>query len=276
MKRIKSYFQQLFQIMSQNEMRILPGNLAFFLTLSIMPLLTLIGIICSAFSLSTTEVTEMLGDVLPEGIVSILQPFFSAGSDTSQLILLLIVGFVVASNGAYAIILASNQFYKIEDSNYLARRIKAFFLTIILLLMFMFVLVVLAFGNTILKFILSFDIFNYIALDIYSIFILFKWPTAFFIIYFLIKLLYTMAPDRKIPSKYVTIGAMFTTIGWLIGTAIYSLYANNFANYERFYGNLSNIAMLMLWIYLISYVFVLGIAINTSYYGFNDEKRCIE
>lgn len=276
MKTIKLYFHRFFQIMSQNEMKILPGNLAFFLILSIMPLLTLLGIICSTFSLSTVEVTEILHDVLPEGIISILQPFFTAGSDTPHLVILLIVGFIVASNGAHAIILASNQFYKIKNSNYLARRIKAFFLTIILLLMFLFVLVVLAFGNTILKFILSLDIFQYISIDIYSIFILFKWPTAFFIIYFLVKVLYTMAPDKKVPSKYVTIGAMFTTIGWLIGTAVYSLYANNFANYERFYGNLSNIAMLMLWIYLISYIFVLGIAINTSYYEFNDEKRSIE
>jgi len=277
MNKIKSYLKNLFEIMSKNEMRILPGNLAFFLTLSIMPILTLIGVICSTFSLSTVEVTEMLSDVLPDGIISILQPFFSAGSsDTSHLIILLILGFIVASNGAHAIILASNQFYKIKDSNYLARKIKAFFLTVILLLMFVFVLVVLAFGNTILKFVLSFDIFSSIATDIYSIFILFKWPTAFLVIYCLIKLLYTMAPDKKVSSKYVTTGAMFTTLGLLIGTAIYSLYANNLANYERFYGNLSNIAMLMLWIYLISYIFVLGIAINTSYYGLDEEKRSIE
>lgn len=274
MNRIKSFLNNLFLIMSKNEMKILPGNLAFYLTLSIMPLLTLVGIICSEFSLSTNEFTQVLGDLLPEGIISVLQPFFSVtDGDASHLIILLVIGFIIASNGADAFILASNQFYKIKDSSYLVRRIKAFFLTIVLMLMFIFMLVVIAFGNIILKFILSFDVFSTVASTIYSIFILLKWPTAFLVTYCLIKILYTMAPDKKVSSKYVTKGTIFATIGLLIGTAIYSLYANNLANYERFYGGLSNIAMLMLWIYLISYIFVLGIAINTSYYELDDEKE---
>ena len=99
---------------------------------------------------------------------------------------------------------------------------------------------------------------------------------AFIIMFCLIKAIYTMAPDKKVSSMYVNKGALFTTVGWLFVTAIYAFYANNIANYNRFYGGLSNIAILMIWIYLISYVFVLGIAINTSYYEFEEEKECIK
>lgn len=270
------YLKKLLEIVTKQEMRILPGNLAFFLVLSIMPIITLLGIICSTLSVSITDVTDMLNDFLPQGIVTLLEPFFTASSDTPHLIVLLIIGFIVASNGAHAIILASNELYKTEGRSSFSRRVKAFFLTIILLLMFIFALVVLAFGNIILKFILSLEIFKYVSLDYYSIFILLKWPTAFVIIFYLIKAMYTLAPDKKVGSKYVNKGAMFTTVVWLIVTAIYSFYATNIANYDRFYGGLSNIAMLMIWIYLISYVFVLGIAINTSYYGLDGEKEGIK
>lgn len=276
MEKVKIYLKNFFQIASTHEMRILPGNLAFFLMLSVMPLITLVGIICSTLPISVIDVSNMLNDFLPKGIVSVLEPFFTASSDTSHLIILLIIGFVVASNGAHAIILASNTLYKTEGRNYLFRRIKAFLLTIILMLMFVFALVVLAFGNIILKFILSLEVFSYISFDIYSLFVLLKWPTAFIIMFCLIKAMYTMAPDRKVSSMYVNKGALFTTVGWLLVTAIYAFYANNIADYNRFYGGLSNIAMLMIWIYLISYVFVLGIAINTSYYGFELEKEGIK
>ena len=89
--------------------------------------------------------------------------------------------------------------------------------------------------------------------------------------YILIKLLYALAPDKHIKSKNVTMGALFTTFGWTIVTAIYSYYANNLANYSVFYGGLSNLVVLMMWVYVISYILVMGIAINVSHYR-NEES----
>ena len=83
-------------------------------------------------------------------------------------------------------------------------------------------------------------------------------------IYVNLKLLYTIAPDKKIPSKSTTYGSIFTTIIWTIATAIFSYYLKYFANYNLIYGNLSSIIILMMWIYIISYVFVMGIAINAT------------
>lgn len=270
MEKIKVYLKKLYQIATRDEMRILPGSLAFSLVLSLMPILTLVGIICSKLPISLLEAMEIFDSFLPESFALVLSSFFKVDSGTG--IILLIIGFVVASNGAHAIILASNKLYKTDDASYIVRRIKALWITIILMLMFVFILTVLAFGNIILKFILSLELFSYIKVDIYSLFIWLKYPTAFIVIFSLVKAIYTMAPDKKIASKYVNKGAMFTTIGWIIVTLIYAFYATNIADYTRFYGNLSNIAMLMIWIYLVSYVFVLGIAINTSYYGLSDEN----
>ena len=129
---------------------------------------------------------------------------------------------------------------------------------------FIFILIVLAFGNKIVSFILSLEMFSDISSNVYHIFVYLKWPIAFFMIYIIIKLIYTLAPDKSVKSKTVTKGAIFTTIGWLGVTAIYSYYANNVARYDLFYGNLSNIVILMMWIYVISYIFVIGIAINVN------------
>ncbi len=71
-----------------------------------------------------------------------------------------------------------------------------------------------------------------------------------------------MAPDRKIPGYSTTIGALFTAIGWIGVTYIYSYYISHFANYSVFYGTLANIVILMVWVYFLSYLFVIGMAMN--------------
>lgn len=57
---------------------------------------------------------------------------------------------------------------------------------------------------------------------------------------------------------------MFTTIMWLIATAVFRFYLEYFARYDILYGNLSSIIILMVWVYFLSYIFVLGMAINVS------------
>jgi uncharacterized BrkB/YihY/UPF0761 family membrane protein len=71
-----------------------------------------------------------------------------------------------------------------------------------------------------------------------------------------------MAPDKKLISRHVSGGALFTTVAWIGITSLYSYYIANFANYSVFYGSLANIVILMIWVYLLSYAFVIGMAMN--------------
>ncbi|MDD3392978.1 MAG: YihY/virulence factor BrkB family protein, partial [Bacilli bacterium] len=178
----------------------------------------------------------------------------------------MITGFILASNGPHSIIIASNTLYSTENANYINRRIKSFVLSIILVILLVFIIVVLGFGNMIVKAIMDMDFLKNISDNLYFIFVLLKWPIAFILIFFTIKVIYTIAPDMNIRSKDVNIGSLFTTLCFMLATAVYSYYVTNFANYDIFYGSLSNIIILMMWIYILSYVLVLGIAINALYY----------
>lgn len=262
---LKAYLKKILDIAGLQEMRILPGHLAFFFVLSTIPMITIIGLVCGMFHISAFDIVNFLDSIIPHAVMELLTPFMEI-PPTDITGWFLILGFVLASNGAYSIILASNALYKIENDPYLLGRIKALFLTIILMVLFLFVVVFLAFGNSILKFVLGFEMFVSVADTIYAMFLYLKWPLAFIIVFLLVKMIYTIAPGKRISSKYVNKGAFFTTIGWIIATAIYSYYADNLANYNLFYGSLSNIIILMMWIYFIAYIFVIGIAINSSIY----------
>lgn len=266
MNLTKRYLKKLIKIIKKSEMRILPGNIAFFMVLSIFPIITLSGIFASMFHVSLNSILSMMNDILPGQVYNLILPYVSGNGMDIHIGFSMLLGYIFASNGAHSIIVCSNTLYDIPHSNYLNRRIKALFLTIILVVLFVFTLIVLAFGNSILQFILSFDFFGSFGDKIYYLFLLLKWPTAIIFIFFMIKLIFTVSPDKTIKSSNTTKGAFFTTISWMISTFIYSYYVQHFSHYDIFYGSLANIIIMMIWVYILAYTLVIGIAINTQSY----------
>lgn len=271
MIKIKKYFKKLYEIIITPSMFYLPGNIAFFLVLSIFPMLTLIGVIASSLGLNINSLVNIIDTTLPQEIAGVLDSFIQGKGFDSNIGIFMIIGFFLASNGSDAIILASNNLYGFPNSSYLKRRVKAIFMIILLLLLMMFMLGFVAFGNVLLNYLLSHVADQKLANVVYTLFVVLKWPLAIFVIFFNVKLIYTIAPDWKIMSKHTTKGAIFTTISWIIVVEIYSFWITNFANYDLFYGSLSNIVVLMLIIFAISYIFVIGIAINVKSYEYKLE-----
>lgn len=277
-EKIKSFFsmkhfKNLFKIISQQDLRILPGSIAFFLVMSIVPALLLAVLICSKMSISIETILDTFNEIIPKDVSNLLTPIITNIKVDNLSGWYIIFGLILASNGTHSIILASNTLYGVENKGYIYRRIKSLIMIVAVSIVFVFIVFVLGFGNSILKFVLSLNAFKEIGPDIYNTFIVLKWPIAIIIIAILIKVLYTLAPDKKIPSKFVNKGVIFTTIGWVLATALYSYYANNIANYSLIYGSLSSIIVLMIWFYAMAYILVIGIAINTNIYELDEKKR---
>ena len=51
---------------------------------------------------------------------------------------------------------------------------------------------------------------------------------------------------------------------WMLATQIYSGWVGNFAHYDIFYGSISNIIILLMWVYILAYIFVIGLIINAG------------
>ena len=267
---MKQFIKSIYDIIMKPEMMILPGQLAFFMILALFPLLTLIGYVGSSISIFSNAFVSLMNNVLPEGVAPVVIPFLTNSQITGNIAFFMIIGFYLISNGTNSLIVTSNALFGIEHAPFLKRRTKAFFMIILLMAIFIFNVLLLAYGNIIVKQIISLEIFENISQTLFVIFLLLKWPVAFICIFWMIKLIYTLAPDAPIPSKYMNSGALFTTFGWIIATALYSLYIANFANYKMFYGGISTIIVMMIWIYFLAYIIVMGIAINVTEY--EDEK----
>ena len=258
-KQCKRYINELFKVFQKRELRTLPGNIAFFAVLALIPIITIIIWIASYFSVSIDSVVNNIESILPPAVSNIIIKYISGNGFDTSLGTFNLIAFAIASNGTYAIIISSNTLYKVEKSDVIKDRIKSVILLIVLITLIVFLLLVPMFGGKILKLIGD----NYLTNELVIIYKLLKWPLTFLIIYCNLKLIYTIAPSEHIMSKDTTTGALFTTAIWTIATAIFSYYLQYFAKYDIIYGNLSSLIILMMWIYILSYVFVFGMAINT-------------
>ena len=260
MNKFLYYVKRAYNTFNQMEMRILPGNVAFFFVLALIPIITIIMVIASYFSISVDTIIHFIRTFIPEEASNIVVEAISGKGFDSSVGAFNVIALFVASNGTYAIVNASNTLYQVNNSDPLKDRIKSIILLLVLLLLIVFLLLVPMFGEKILSLFSEFGFIKELKL-LYNIF---KWPLTIFFMYSNLKLIYTIAPSKQVASSSTTYGAIFTTVIWTVATAIFSYYLKYFANFILIYGNLSSIIILMMWLYIISYVFVMGIAINVT------------
>ena len=212
MARIKNIVKRLWQIMNEPDVRILPGQIAYFLILSIFPMLMLIGWIVSKFSMPLEDLLEFFEKTFPKNVYDTILPFIQGKGFDVNVGLFIIFGFILASNGTHSIILASNKLYGFKDDDWIKRRIKAIILIILIIGLILVTMIVLAFGNDITKMI--FDLLKVKTKGnlLYKLIIYIKWPIAMFVILLVLKMIYVIAPDKKIMSKNTSRGAIFSTI----------------------------------------------------------------
>ena len=125
-KTIKEFFQNFVRVIRRSDMVILPGNLAFFLVLAIIPSLGLISYAASMLNLSVSVLYDFIANSFSKDMANLILGVNLSNSSGIHFFITLIVGFYIASNGADSIITASNTIYGIENKSWLKRRLKAF------------------------------------------------------------------------------------------------------------------------------------------------------
>jgi membrane protein len=92
-----------------------------------------------------------------------------------------------------------------------------------------------------------------------------RWPLMALLVLALLSLIYRYGPCRTNAKwRWVSVGSLFATAVWLLASAGFSLYVSNFANYDRTYGSLGAVIVLLLWLYISFFIVLLGAEINAE------------
>ncbi len=77
--------------------------------------------------------------------------------------------------------------------------------------------------------------------------------------------LYRFAPDRDYPQwRWASGGAILATVAWIIASVLFSIYVSNFGSYNATYGSMGAVIVLLTWLFLTSYLILLGAELNAE------------
>ncbi|MDY7012488.1 MAG: YihY/virulence factor BrkB family protein [Cyanobacteriota bacterium] len=93
---------------------------------------------------------------------------------------------------------------------------------------------------------------------------LLSWPVALGIVSIAFAFVYRYGPSRRLRGTPIVPGAILAALSWAGISALFRLYVNNFGNYNRVYGTVGAAIVLMLWLYMSSFVMLLGAQLNTT------------
>jgi membrane protein len=92
-----------------------------------------------------------------------------------------------------------------------------------------------------------------------------EWPLLVAVVLIGLAVLYRYAPDRERPQwRWVSAGAITATSLWIIASVGFTIYVANFNSYEKTYGSLGAVVILLTWLYLSAFVVLLGAVINAQ------------
>lgn len=260
---LMSIIKKLIKKIINDDIFALASQLAYNLILAFFPFLMFLMTLIGMSNLKSEDLLVNLQAILPinafELIKSTIMEVFEV-QKKGILWISIILALWTSSSGFSGVIKGLNKAYEVrEERSYFKVTFISILCTIAFALLILATLFLMVFGGLIGKFFMSRLPFD----DV----IKFTWDMIRYIILISIMILtfaslYHFTPSRKLGWDEVLPGAVTSTIGWLAVSYIFSFYVNNFSNYSRFYGSLGAVFALMTWLYLTSFILLIGGEIN--------------
>lgn len=261
-KTLRSFSRQL----TLDHVNAYAAQSSFFVIIAMFPLLMLLLSLIRYTPVTEQVLVESTLAIMPNTldplIVQIISEMYGQ-ADFAIISITAVTALWSASKAILALIRGLNSVFGIDEKrNYFHLRIVASFYTIIFLLLIVLSLGFMVFGNSLLRFFsnnvpLLYELAELI-ISLRGLYIPIIFTIAF--VY-----LYRIVPNRDYTFFDHLPGALFSSLGWIIFSYVYSFYIDNFAGSTYFYGSLTTVVLLMLWIYICMYILFVGAEINIQF-----------
>lgn len=251
----------------RHNISLLGAGVALFIMLSIFPALNMAVSVYALFTSpeSIMSQVEPLRQLLPEPAFNILTEQLSelSGSDGATLNFTLLVSLVVwlwvARKGSKALVIACNVIYQ-EDE-------KRPFWGLLLVSMLFTLVGVLGFVMLALLAILLPIALGLVPMGdtVETMLSILRWPMLALVFTLVLQCVYRFAPNRKNAKwRWVSVGAIVATVLWLAASFGFTVYVQNFTNFNDTYGAIGGVIILILWFYISALVVLIGAEINAE------------
>ncbi|MBL0048434.1 MAG: YihY/virulence factor BrkB family protein [Bacteroidetes bacterium] len=178
----------------------------------------------------------------------------------------------LATDGIHAMISAFNKSNQsIETRSIWKIRLISVALVFILTFLILIAIALIVFSNVALDYLVS----KHLLVDSLTIYLLLigKWFVILGLFFCAFSFLYYLGPDQKLKWKFISAGSTFATVMSIIASLGFSFYVNHFGNYNKLYGSIGTLIVIMLWIYFNAIIILLGFELNASIHSAKLNRR---
>ncbi|MGM0641565.1 MAG: YihY/virulence factor BrkB family protein [Thermotogota bacterium] len=261
------FVKKLYIKSREDDIGFIAGYISFFLLLSIFPFFIFFFNLLRYTPIAHQDFIENILIEIPPETQDILKTIINETISSSSQTLLsvsLIFSIWAGSIGITAIIRSINKAYSIkEELPYWKLKLISIVFTVLLVVLIIIVLFTLVFGE-----IITNEIFNELQANgsFYSFWNVMRIIIPFVSMVLIFGLLYkfSISFNKRTSTKFIYTlpGSIFTTVGWIISSSIFSDYINNFDIFSTTYGSLGGIVISLIWVYITSLMIIIGAEIN--------------
>ena len=212
------------------------------------------------------QLLQLMRDFLPSGA-------YDATQETLEDLIknqnggLLSFGFLFAlflsTDGMHSVISSFNlSIHANETRNFFKIRLIAVILVFIITLLLVLSIALIVFSEVVIDYLEKANILN----DVFFVYALIvgKWIITLALFFFAFSFIYWLGPDSKNRFRFFNAGSTFATFFSILISSGFAFYVNNFGNYNKLYGSIGTVMVVMLWMYFNAIVLLLGFELNAS------------
>ena len=186
---------------------------------------------------------------------------------------LLSIGFILAlyfsTNGMSSLIQAFNSSYHIrENESIIKHQMLSILLTIVISALVFLTIILIIFGKAAIIYMIDYQLINENKLVLLNAA---KWVILILMLFLGITTIFNLGPAIKSQIKIFSPGAILATLFIILTSIVFSYYIDNFSQYNKIYGSIGTLIIILLWIYFNAIFLLIGFELNASI--FNAKKN---
>ena len=265
----KPFFVRLYEQSFEADIFSRAAQVAFYFSFALFPflyfLVSIFGILIESSEGLRGELFSYLRQIMPFSVFDLVRKTIDeivANSTGGKATLGLIVTLWSASAGVDAIRSALNEVYELKETrSWLRTKAQSLLLTLVVSLLTALILAIVFYGWQLVQYLLA-----GIGIEVTSPFILvaIQWISILLIMLFACEIIYNLLPNfRTFRWIWITPGSIVAIILGIVLTGGFRLYLGYFNSYNKAYGSLGAVMIMMLWLYLTATALMIGGAINS-------------
>jgi membrane protein len=271
---MRKYIETLIKKIIEQDFCGVAAEMAFWFILGLIPFLLFLTSLFAWMGKKTliTPILTFLTNIAPKDVANLILNTLNEAMIFKQGTLIAVFGLCItialAANAIAVIIKGLNRAYAIEETrNFIYTRVLAILMVFINSLVMFLVVNLIVLGKVIFDFMIDYTLLSKLSINVISIV---RWPVTYVALACCTLCNYFFLPaiegNEKIKLKSAIPGTLFFSFFWILGSWCFSLYLSNLNAYNKVYGTIGAVAILMVWLYYTSLIIIVGGEINSRVY----------